>query len=199
MNHVDELITTLTHPDRRSAERAKSALLSVGDEAVEPLLEALALADAKGCWKILPILGKLRDPRAVPAVSKHLRSDHGLIRTAAAECLGEIGDPQATIPLLAALQETRADEAPTWIVQALGQLADPRAVDALLAVMQETDLPSTRYTAIEALAQIGDRRAIEPIKQYLHDPSHHVRSRAEMALACLGDGEAYLVADSPSI
>lgn len=193
MSNIDELIVALIKGNRQSSESAKAALLAIGPEAVCPLLATLPNTDAKGHWKIITLLAKLHDPRAVPTVAGFLYADSTVLRTAAAQCLGEIGDQQAMIPLLAALNDNLQNGPLVWIVQALGQLGDPRAVDALLKVMHETESPAARYTAIEALTQIGDRRAIKPIKQYLNDPSHHVRDRVAMALARLGDEEMHAV------
>ena len=193
MSNIDELINNLIHPDRRVSDDAKKAILSLGQDAIAPLLQALPLADPKLCWKIIDMLGKICDPRAIPAVSGYLFVDNSVIRAAAAQCLGEIGDQQATVPLLTALQENKHSGALVWIVQALGRLADDRAVNALLIVMQETESSAVRYTAIEALGLIGDRCAIEPIKQYLNDTSGHVRSRVEIALGRLGDEQTQTV------
>lgn len=51
-------------------------------------------ADAAG------VLGRLRDPRAIPPLLDRLRYDHAMsVRVAAATALGEIGDPRAIQPL----------------------------------------------------------------------------------------------------
>ncbi len=46
------------------------------------------------------VLGRLRDPRAVPALVDRLKNDWAKeVRVAAATALGEIGDPRALVPL----------------------------------------------------------------------------------------------------
>ncbi len=186
MTNTNVLIGNLANSDFGSSENAKLALIAMGSDAVDPLLQELSHADPRRRWEIITILTKIRDPRATPAVSEYLFADHGAIRVAAAQCLGEIGDQQATAALLLAIEENRNSGALIWILQALGRLKDPRAVEALLDVMQHTDSSAVRYTAIEALGLIGDRRVIETIKGYRDDESAHVRSRVEVALERLG-------------
>ena len=189
MSTIAKLISDIGHPNRQTAENAKRALLALGHEVVEPLLEALPYANEKGSWDIIGILTKMRDPRAAPIVSEYLFTDHNVLRIAAADCLGEIGHQQATEPLLTALATKRCSGALIWIVRALGQIADPRAVDPLVNVLKNADSAAVRYTVIEALGLIGDRRAIEPIREYIDDDSHHVRSRVITALERLDEGQ----------
>ncbi|WP_119070946.1 HEAT repeat domain-containing protein [Aggregatilinea lenta] len=186
MTNTNLLIDNLANSDLSCSENAKSALIAMGRDAVDPLLEELSHADAKRRWEIIIVLTKIRDPRAIPAVAEHLRADHGALRVAAAQCLGEIGDQQATGALLRAVDENRNSGALIWILQALGRLKDDRAIDVLVDVMQHTDSTAVRYTAIEALGLIGDRRVIETIRAYRDDESGHVRSRVEVALERLG-------------
>ncbi|NLX08151.1 MAG: HEAT repeat domain-containing protein [Chloroflexi bacterium] len=183
MRTIEELIDDLQ--DAAQADAARQSLIQAGREAVMPLLARLSQAEPKQCWQIINILAKLRDPRAVPAVSEFLLAENGALRVAAAQCLGEIGHRSAIVPLLRALEPNRCYGALVWIVQALGRLGDSRATEPLLALMQETDSAAVRYTTIEALGLIGDLRAVEPIEQCLDDDSHHVRDRAQTALARL--------------
>ena len=75
-----------------------------------------------------PLVDVLRDP------------DRNL-RRAAAEGLGQIGEPQAVPPLLVALEDEH------WSVRcaaaaALGRLGSPKAVAALVARIDDADAPS---------------------------------------------------------
>lgn len=183
---IDDYVNEVAHGDRQRAEDAKQALISMGNTAVAALLAQMPGVNVKTQWEIISILAKIRDPRAVPTVGKLLFAENGAICVGAAQCLGEIGHQAATPWLLQALQENNQPGAMVWIVQALGRIGDASATESLLDLMQRTDSQAVRYTAIEALGNIGDRRVIEPIKKYLNDPSHHVRSRAQKALELLG-------------
>jgi HEAT repeat protein len=83
------------------------------------------------------------------------------IRKNAAQALGELGDPRAVKPLIAALDEFyyRGEEV---VVEALIQIGEP-AVDHLITALNEDDR-DVRKRAVEALGEIGDPRAVEPFK-----------------------------------
>jgi HEAT repeat protein len=183
MSPVEELINALVEPSQ--ADYARQTLLQLGRDALESLLRALPGADTKLAWEIINLLAKFRDPRAVPSVAEYLRAENGALRVAAAQTLGRIGHRSATTPLLRALDEDRQSGATIWIVQALGRIGDFRATEPLLNIIQETDSPAVRYTAIEAVGLIGDPRAVGVVEMYVNDASHHVRTRAEIALARL--------------
>lgn len=183
MPSIEKLITALADPD--GADDARQALILQGRDAVEPLVAALPTAGMKLAWEIINLLARFRDPRAVRPVGDYLFAENGALRVAAAQTLGMIGHRSATALLLHALDENQQSGATIWIVQALGRIGDPRATEPLLRLMQDTDSPAVRYTAIEAVGLIGDQRAVGVVEMYLDDASHHVRARAEVALARL--------------
>ena len=186
MPTIDYYVREIACGDRQRAESARQVLLSMGGFSVEALLEQMPYVGERAQWEIINLLARIRDPRAVPTVARFLFAENGAVCVAAAQCLGKIGHRAATPWLLQALQENRHPGAAVWIIQALGRLQDSRATDTLLRLMRDTDSQAVRYSAIEALGLIGDRRVIEPIKMYLNDSSHHVRSRAQKALELLG-------------
>ncbi len=93
----------------------------------------------------------------------------------AAEALGNLKNPDAVDPLIAALNardKTLNEEA----ARALGKIGDPRAVEALIVLLKRNynylegsrkDYNKIKYAVIEALGNIGDPRAIEPLIWYL--------------------------------
>lgn len=180
-NNIDDLNSS----DGETSNRAKQQWLAQGQAALEPLMAALSNANEQLRWKILLLLYEIGDNRAIPAFIESLHSPRSAIQAAAAQFLGNTGDPRATEALRAALKDYRHFNSPIWIIQALGKLRDQQSVDLLIEIMNDTDSATVRYTAIEALGAIGDKRAIETIRQYTNDESHHVRSRANTALELL--------------
>ena len=72
------------------------------------------------------------------------------VRKAAAEALGQIGDPRTVEPLIAALKD--ADKGVRWVAaSALGQIGDERAVESLVAVLNDSSWIVCRAAA-KALA-----------------------------------------------
>ncbi len=129
-----------------------------------------------------PDIEKLKAKGDVPGLIKVLgyqKDAYGVMRRAAAETLGQIGDPRAVEPLIAALRD---DGVRMAAIEALGQIRDPRAVEPLAAALNDREY-SCREAAAEALGKIGDPRAIEPLVAALR----HTASPAAAALAQIGD------------
>jgi HEAT repeat protein len=106
------------------------------------------------------------------------------VRESATRALGQLRDPQATLPLLAALTDAHSNVRGS-AAQALGQLGDPQAIPPLLAALTDAD-SNVRGSAAQALGQLGDPQAIPPLLAALADPDNSVRLFASMTLAKLG-------------
>lgn len=76
--------------------------------------------------------------------------------------LGEIGDPQATDPLMKVLQGNYRDDTREFAAYALGNIGDPGANGPLGAVaLDKNEQYLLRETAVSALGKIGDSQAIK--------------------------------------
>jgi HEAT repeat protein len=90
-------------------------------------------------------------------------------REAAAEALGELRDPRAVDPLIAALldEQNTGTEVQSAAARALGGLEDPRAISALEVVMADRDERRFEFTtqqdALFALAKLGARQALRKV------------------------------------
>lgn len=156
--------------------RMGTLLRMAGAEAVEPLLQAALRADDEGpLLKLLPLLpfvqsprsdGALRDlvarsesprvlslalrqladPAALPQVRERTSHPDALVRSAAAQALGRLGQPADREPLLTLLQDR------DWWVR-------HRAAQALLA------LPSLGESLDQAVAALGDPFATDMLAQ----------------------------------
>jgi len=97
-------------------------------------------------------------------------------RARAAATLGNLGDPRAVEPLIAALSDRN------WRVrcaaaEALGKLGDERAVEPLIAALHHADT-NTQTAAAEALGKLGDARSIEPLVSLSHRSHDTTRAAA---------------------
>jgi len=110
------------------------------------------------------------------------------VREAAAEALGEIGDPRAVEPLIQALgdEDRPVGWAAVWALKAIG---DPRAVEPLIQALGD-ESEDVRGAAVWALKAISDPRAVEPLTRVLGDGSEDVRRAAARALGEIGDRRA---------
>jgi HEAT repeat protein/sRNA-binding regulator protein Hfq len=153
----------------------------------------------------------LRFNDAVNALIGVLDDRDGEVRTYAAATLGDLQNPLAVKPLLAATKDvhpsTRAQAAAALgkigareataalaaasgdasaevrekAVVALGQIKDSAAVPSLLAALKDGD-PAVRKAAAEALGDIRDPRAIPSLYASLQEPDRSVKAAMEIAL-----------------
>jgi HEAT repeat protein len=122
----------------------------------------------------------------LPGVSGLGDEDHN-VRRDAAVVLGELGDPRAVEPLIAALRN-KDWEMLQVAVEALVKIGRP-TVGPLIAALGDED-SYVRQAAAVALGAIGDPRAVEPLSAALRDGNSYVRRAAAEALGRLGGPHA---------
>jgi hypothetical protein len=118
-----------------------------------------------------PDIQKLKSKHDVGRLIKALKYTRNIsIQDAAIEALGEIGDPQATQPLIDLLQT--GHESTRKVIRALGRIGHPGAVPALVESLEAGNDRSSRDETIQALLCIGDDRASRPVLRQLQDDKH---------------------------
>lgn len=129
-------------------------------------------------------VARLRERRDLAGLVRLLDRGDPSVRHLAASALGELGDPGAVSPLLAALAGPDEEGVRWRAAEGLTRLGPP-AVPGLasLAVHEE---PDVRWKAIVALGEIGDPSSAPVLLGRLADPDRFVRSRAVSALARIG-------------
>ena len=95
------------------------------------------------------------------------------IRKEAAQALGQIGDAQATKPLIAILRDEN-ESVRVEAIKALGQIGDPQAVEALIARLKY-DSSYVSVAAADALVKIG----APAVKLLIHAIDPHNKKAAE--------------------
>jgi HEAT repeat protein len=180
---INGLIHTLgAHDNAGARNSAIEALIHIGAEAVDALLEALKTPDVDVRKFIVDILGDMRDPRAVPTLIGLLDDPDENARVAAAEALGKIKDRRAVDPLVSCL--TRYDQ--SWLdyaaAEALGAIGDERALVPLLAALGRSSL---REPVLESLGKIGNVNTLAPLITGLADPLRIVREVSVVALSAI--------------
>lgn len=157
---------------------------------VNALIETSRDADERVRQQTVWLLPMTRVSNVVPALVARLDDDNETVAVLAAEGLGELGDPQAVMPLIQSLdRQSRNQYIRLQAAQALGQLGDLRAVRPLISLLQNEEAYVRRDVAT-ALGQLGDRRAVEPLIARLQDSDHQVVDAAALALGDLGDPQA---------
>jgi HEAT repeat protein len=161
---------------------------------VDPHAEPKARSTA--CW----ILGRLKDPTAVPTLVLALGDDDPAVRTQAASSLAAIDDRSAVEPLL----ETFQQDSDPWVremaINALWLIGDPAPLEPLIATLRNHGEPAgIRSACAEALGELacaevldepGKQAAMGALIDALQEESPRVRFFAAFALGLLRDPAA---------
>jgi len=207
---VGPLIRTLPTEDEKLRELVGGTLGSIGEPAVDPLVEALA--DEKSRPQAVSTLKRIGEP-AVGALVQTLQdeSTEPTVRAGTALALGEIGDHRARGPLLHALKDKHSDirkqaagalDLMQWTPEddstrfayliAKGNWRElsecgESAVEPLVQSLKHYDDWETRTHIIWALGMSGQRKAIEPLLEMLAATRFIVRIEAAKALMRIGE------------
>jgi HEAT repeat protein len=200
---VDALLTALADEAANVRQAAVESLAVVKEEKVATALIA-ALKDRESDVRRAAIaaLGENGNPRALePLVAimndkkepefhkitprnpyRWERTFYPGTRSAAAEALGQLGDPRAVEPLLAALK----DESLTLrisVLAALGTLHDKRGMDAIVATLKDPN-ERLRLAAVQTLGQMREEAEAAPLleRTLKEDPPPQLRQAAGWAL-----------------
>ena len=96
---------------------------------------------------------------SVEILIEYLRDDDWVVREAAADLLGKIGDIRAVEPLMERLRVDKDTGVKELAVKSLGLIGDSRPVDLLVELIPIRPL---RIFAVEALAKIKDSEKLRP-------------------------------------
>jgi len=135
-----------------------------------------------------PNVEKMKAKRDVEGLIKALGyQKDASVRQAAAGALGQMRDPRAVQPLIAALKDSDR-HVPETAAEALVKIGTP-AVEPLIVALKDSD-SNVRRLAAGALGQIGDARAVEPLIAARTDSNWELRQAAARALEQIGDARA---------
>ena len=96
---------------------------------------------------------------AVEILLEYLEDDDWVVREAAADTLGKIGDVRAVEPLMIRLQSDKDTGVKEHALKSLGLIGDPRPVELFMEVIPIRPL---RILAVEALEKVKDVEVLRP-------------------------------------
>ena len=172
--------------------QAMTALVRL--KAYPPL--AAAVLDGSGLprvtwWPVAFALGRLEDPRALPALRQLARDPKPYTKAFAIKGLGALKDRAAVpviLPLVSGADRAVAVEA----IRALGQIGDPSAAPPILKLVQTPSAdPARRLEAVAAIGGLKADDAFDTLLDVLGDPSPAVRAATLKSLARL-DPEGFV-------
>lgn len=144
-------------------------------------------------------LGVIRDPRAVKALTKTLKSDSWVEREAAVKSLGNLRDYLVIDPLVASLNDENkfvresAHKALIKVATSLGKQKEPRVIRYLVKAMSEAPSATRSSTeqafhaAIDELSRVHEPTFIKPLIEAVENRSGYVREQAALALGDFDD------------
>lgn len=188
MEHIPEAIEALAHAVKHEirdvrilAARALVEVTSPPDpRAASGLTEWLRDAGAHDIEDVTKALVAIKDRATVPLLREFLlnKDESTIVRDAAAEILGEMGDPTATQALIEAVRGNIRN-VPTAAISALGKTKDPAAESVLIEKIRELGTNPFKghpyegfltfargETLTEALEAIGTPEALTAIEVY---------------------------------
>ena len=134
-NSIEELIELLNDKDDFVVEDVKGQIELKGEDAVDPLIDALSSRKKNIRLNAATLLGAIGDEKAIPALIATLKDNNKLVRREASTALSHMGEP-AVDPLIETLgdEDWRVRGAAAW---ALGNLGDEKAIPALEELLDD--------------------------------------------------------------
>ena len=117
-----------------------------------------------------------------------LKSDSAEMRSYAAQALESMGDTQAVLPLITALQDADSTVR-RFAISSLGALRDVQAVEPLIPFLNDAE-PDMRCAAAVALGDLRATHSVESLIAALNDSDRSVCSAAVIALGKIGSRRA---------
>jgi HEAT repeat protein len=196
----DLLRAVHAEPDAGRRERLAGILVSLGERAAQPILEALDGSDPRLTRTALRLAGELQNPRAVGRLEQILAQGPGTLRPDAARALARLGAPEAFQALARAVEGPTPDVANAAAL-ALAATGEKRAlvplVRSLRRALTKGEVESAREL-IRALGRLGHAEAAPELAELLRQRSLFQRARlrelqvaAATALAKLPGDVAY--------
>ncbi len=156
---VDALTDALASKDASMRTLAAQILVKMGTTAIPRLSQNLGTAHPATRQRVADILGEIRHPSALPALTEAARGEYFTVRARAASALGRIGDASA-VPALNALL---GDPEPTVRIAAalaVGAFRDPASIIPLSDLLLEDREIEVRQAAAQGLASTRLPQAI---------------------------------------
>ena len=132
---INELIELLNDKDDFVVEDAMGQLELKGQEALDPLIDALSSRKKNIRMHAATLLGAIGNPKAIEPLIATLKDNNKLVRREASTSLSRMGEP-AVEPLIEVLKDEdwKVRGAAAW---SLGNLNDERAIPALEELLDD--------------------------------------------------------------
>lgn len=163
-------------------------IVSLGAEAIGPLLEMLESGPPNKQLEAVKTLGEINEPPVVRAMLVALKKSSPAVRIAALEALQRFADPSTYTEVERLLGDSNANVR-SAAVEAAARCGGAQAVPPLLRVLKDSSW-EVRLVAAKALGQLGGAGAVEALCGLVRDRDRDVRENAVVALGQICDSRA---------
>jgi HEAT repeat protein/tRNA A-37 threonylcarbamoyl transferase component Bud32 len=198
------------NPASPLALKALEKLISLGSDAIDPIVDALATSEKKETTAYVEVLARLIDSKTLPILLKTMSEANGRAMSGIAwalstsknypahallDALAKPGMPkQALLDVITAQKSrytvrellnaayTQEPSERNGLFKIVGEIADESSVDDLLARIEGKD-PVARLNIINVLARFNLPKVQQAVQKQLKDTSKFIRSAALSALA----------------
>jgi HEAT repeat protein/tRNA A-37 threonylcarbamoyl transferase component Bud32 len=198
------------NPGSPLAQKALEKLLSLGSNAIDPIVDALATSEKKETSAYVEVLSRIIDAKNLPTLLKVMAEANGRAMSGIAgalstsrnypahallDALGKPGMPkQALLDVIAAQKArysvrellnaayTQEPSERNGLFKIIGEVADESSIDDLIARIEGKD-PVARLNIINVLARFNVPKVQQAVQKQLKDSSKFIRSAALSALA----------------
>ena len=215
---ADRLIADIKssgNPSSPVALKALEKLASMGADAIDPIVDALATSEKRETTVYVEVLSKLIDSKSLPVLLKTMSEANGRAMSGIAwalsssknypahallDALTKPGMPkQALLDVIAAQKSrytvrellnaayTQEPSERNGLFKVIGEIADESSVDDLISRIEGKD-PVARLHIINVLARFNLPKVQQAVQKQLKDNSKFIRSAALSALAKM-DGQ----------
>ena len=180
---AEEALIGLLGKDQFVSARIAAICIEMGPRTAPLLIKTTREGSPKARFWAATILGEIRDPRAVRALTDALLDHDAEVRSAATWALGQIADPAAAAIVSSMLRDI------VWYVrahaaEALGKMGVSHYVPALAGALCDRSW-WVRKNALDALVRIGEP-SIPMLFRVLESEDRFARECAAEGLAALG-------------
>jgi HEAT repeat protein len=182
---ADELGYPLS-PETEATRLGLYALVRL--QAFDPM--AAAILDAAGepvsrWWPVAFALGRVHDPRAIPALRTLVTGEGRYTRGFAARGLGSLKDTGALDLLTIVVGDVAREPGPAVeAVRALGEIGDLKALPMFLGLLRTPGVnPGIRAETVAAVGKLRSPDAVDALLDLMSDPAPAVRAQSVKALA----------------
>jgi putative membrane-bound dehydrogenase-like protein len=187
------LLVAILRDAREASEVRDAALAGVetigGPEAIDALTDLLddPKLPAEQAVRAIAAIGRFRAKTAAAKVLAQCGSENALVRSAAAEALGRLGNVEGAPARLQALLEDKDTDVRKAAIAALGRL---EVSDTLPTLMRSADDEATQFEATMAIARFADPRAVRVLLRGLGSRNPDLRRACASSLGRMRDEAA---------